>query len=196
MTGHAGSVAARDDRQADAALMRQVAGGDRVASRRLVERHAPKLFGLAYRMLRDRALAEDVVQEAFLRLWRQADRWRPDARIQTWMYRVVHNLCIDELRARKRLSDEDPPDRPDPADGPLATEHKGQVTMQVNAAILDLPPRQRAAVTLVYHQELSNISAAEIMGVTVEALESLLVRARRNLRKKLATKKEDLTGRL
>ena len=176
--------------------MRQVADGDQIACRRLVDRHAPKLFGLAYRMLGDRALAEDAVQEAFLRLWRQADRWRPDARIQTWMYRVLHNLCIDELRSRKRLSDEDPPDRPDPADGPLATQHKTQVTTQINAAILDLPPRQRAAVTLVYHQELSNISAAEIMGVTVDALESLLVRARRNLRKKLDKKKTDLTGRL
>ncbi len=174
--------------------MRQVAGDEKLACRRLVERHASRMFGLAYRMLGDAALAEDVVQEAFLRLWRQARRWRPEARVSTWLYRVVHNLCIDELRARRKLSDEEPPDRPDPADGPMAIEHKGQVAKHVNAAISDLPPRQRAAVTLVYHQEMTNIEAAEVMGVTIDALESLLVRARRGLRHRLTARKEDLTG--
>lgn len=174
--------------------MRQVVEGEALACHRLVQQHAPRMLGLAHRMLGDTGLAEDVVQEGFLRLWRQAARWRPEARIATWLYRVVHNLCIDELRARRRLSDEEPPDRPDPADGPLMTEHRGQVARQVNAAINTLPPRQRAAVTLVYHQEMSNIEAAEVMGVTIDALESLLVRARRRLREQLSVNKEDLTG--
>ncbi len=182
------------DRQADAELMRRVAGGDDAACRQLVVQHASQMLGLAHRMLGDQAFSEDVVQEAFLRLWRQARRWRPDARVATWLYRVVHNLCIDELRTRRKLSDEEPPDRADTADGPMMIEHRGQVARQVNAAIADLPPRQRAAITLVYHQEMSNIEAAAVMDVTVEALESLLVRARRKLRQQLMVKKEDLVG--
>lgn len=181
-------------READAALMRQIAGGEKQACRLLVERHAPRMLRLAYRMLGDTALAEDVVQEVFLRLWRQSSTWRPEARIDTWIYRVVHNLCVDELRTRRRLSDEEPPDRADPADGPATVGHRGQVATQVNAAIAALPPRQRAAITLVYHQEMSNIEAAQVMGVTVEAVESLLTRARRKLKQQLSVKKEDLTG--
>lgn len=190
------------DRQADAELMRRVAGGESAACRHLVAQHAPRLLGLAHRMLGDMALCEDVVQEAFLRLWRQSRRWRPEARVATWLYRVVHNLCIDELRARRKLSDEEPPDRADTADGPMmiehrgqvANEHRGQVAKQVNAAIADLPPRQRAAITLVYHQEMSNIEAAAVMEVSIEALESLLVRARRKLRHRLMVNKDDLIG--
>lgn len=182
------------DRQADAELMRRVADGDDAACRQLVAQHASQMLGLAHRMLGDLALCEDVVQEAYLRLWRQARRWRPEARVATWLYRVVHNLCIDELRTRRKLSDEEPPDLPDTADGPMMIEHRGQVARQVNAAIADLPPRQRAAITLVYHQEMSNIEAAAVMDVTIEALESLLVRARRKLRQQLMVKKEDLVG--
>lgn len=174
--------------------MRQAARGDQAAFRLIVEQQAPKLYGLAVRMLADRALADDVVQDAFLRLWRQAKAWRPEARLSTWLYRVVYNLCIDELRARQRLSDEEPPDREDPADGPMAAKQREQAAEQVNAAVSTLPLRQRIALTLVYHHELSNSDAAKVMDVTVEAVESLLVRGRRKLRQQLFSRKEDLTG--
>ena len=183
-----------DSRQLDAQLMRRVAGGEAEACRRLVESHTSRLLGLAYRMLGDTAKAEDVAQEAFLRLWRQAGRWRPEARIGTWLYRVVYNLCIDELRARGKLSDEEVPDLPDPADGPMVVEHREQVARTVNAAIAALPLRQRTAITLVHHQEMTNIEAAQVMGVTIDALESLLVRGRRNLKQQLSTLRGDLIG--
>lgn len=181
-------------RKTDAALMKLVAGGDTAAFHQLVNEHAPRAYRLSFRMLGDSGLAEDMVQEACLRLWRQAACWRPDARVTTWLYRVVHNLCIDELRSRRWLSDTAVPEQPDSAEGPMAIKHRGQVSERVNKAIEALPLRQRVAVTLVHNQEMGNIEAAEVMGVTVNALESLLVRGRRSLRHQLAAAKEDLIG--
>ncbi len=181
-------------RKTDAALMKLVAGGDTAAFHQLVNEHAPRAYRLSYRMLGDASLAEDMVQEACLRLWRQSECWRPDARVTTWLYRVVHNLCIDELRGRQRLSDAAVPEQPDSAENAMTVKHRGQVIERVNKAIETLPVRQRVAVTLVHNQEMGNIEAAEVMGVTVNALESLLVRGRRSLRHQLAAAKEDLIG--
>lgn len=184
-----------DDRIADAELVRRAAAGEQNACRRLVDAHLGRSVGLAGRILGDQAEAEDVAQEAFLRLWRQADRWRPDARVGTWLYRVIHNLCVDRLRVRRRLvGEESLPDLPDPQPGPMQTHHQAQVSSQVQAAVDALPERQRTAITLVHHMETGNIEAAEIMGVSVEALESLLGRGRRTLREKLAALRPDLTG--
>ncbi len=184
-----------DDRKADAELVRRAAAGEQDACRRLVDAHLGRSVGLAGRMLGDQAEAEDVAQEAFLRLWRQAERWRPDARVGTWLYRVVHNLCVDRLRIRRRTMGEDRmPDLPDPRDGPMQAHHRTQVSGLVQAAIEALPERQRTAITLVHHMETGNIEAAAIMGISVEALESLLGRGRRTLRDKLAALRPDMTG--
>jgi RNA polymerase sigma-70 factor, ECF subfamily len=143
------------------------------------------MVGLAFRMLGDMAAAEDMAQEAFLRLWRQARRWKPQAKVSTWLYQVIYNLCIDQLRHRQWEADEEAPDRPDTAAGPMDLRHRGQLAEIVEAALTALPTRQRTAITLVHLQEVSNMEAAHIMGVSVEALESLLARGRRTLRKHL-----------
>lgn len=181
-------------RASDAALMKRVARGDRQACRLLVDQHLPGALALGQRMLGDRALAEDIAQESFARLWKQAPRWRPDAEIRTYLYRVAHNLAIDMLRkkGRESLSDS-PPEQADttgPADGRQATE----VAMLVQQAVARLPERQRTALALVHFDEISGKDAASIMGVSVEALESLLARARRQLRADLETLHPDLTG--
>ena len=138
-------------------------------------------------MLLDPVEAEDVAQEVFLRVWRQAPLWKPGAaRFDTWMHRVALNLCYDRLRRRKETPQADPPDSPDPGPGPdrgLAAADAGHAVSEAMAA---LPPRQREAIVLCHYQELGNIEAAELMGVSVEALESLLSRARRALRGRLA----------
>lgn len=181
------------DRERDAFLLKSVAAGDTKACRTLVDENLKPMLGLAYQMLGNLTEAEDVAQEAFLRLWKQAPSWRADAKIKVWLYRVVHNLCIDRLRKNKRVSGEEVPEV---AENPTQAGdiHDGEVAAIVNEAIFTLPERQRTAITLVHLQEESNKNAAKIMGVSVEALESLLARGRRTLRGKLEKQKGDLIG--
>jgi len=186
--------AERNTLEADAALVARVGAGESAACRSLMEAHLGRIHGFAWRMLGDAGDAEDVAQEAFLRLWRQAGKWRAEARVGTWLHRVAHNLCVDRLRKRRGDSGEQPPDLPDPAPGPAAERHRAQVARSVEIALARLPERQRAAIALVHYQELGNIEAADIMGVSVEAMESLLSRGRRGLREALAGMRDDLMG--
>jgi RNA polymerase sigma factor (sigma-70 family) len=167
----------------DEELVERIARGEAGAVRALVARKAGRIHALAARMLLDPLEAEDVTQEVFLRVWRQAPAWKPGAaRFDTWMHRVALNLCYDRLRRRRETPEADPPERPDPGPGPdrgLAAADAGKA---VGEAMGRLPPRQREAIVLCHYQELGNIEAAELMGVSVEALESLLSRARRALR--------------
>jgi RNA polymerase sigma-70 factor (ECF subfamily) len=183
-----------DSVQADAALVARVGSGDSAACRSLMEAHLGRIHAFAWRMLGDAAEAEDVAQDTFLRLWRQAGKWRAEARVGTWLHRVAHNLCIDRLRQRRGDGGEELPDLPDPSPGPAADQQRAQVARRIEAALASLPERQRAAIVLVHYQELGNIEAAGIMGVGVEAMESLLSRGRRGLREALAGLRDDLMG--
>jgi RNA polymerase sigma factor (sigma-70 family) len=171
----------------DEALLVRVADGDPAAVRALVGRKLPRLLGLAQRMLGDAAEAEDVAQEAFLRVWRQAPKWRPgQARFDTWLHRVALNLCYDRLRRRREIATDDPPEVVDEGPAPDRGLEATDTGRRVGEALARLPDRQREAVVLCHYQELGNIEAAAVMGVTVEALESLLSRGRRALRASLA----------
>lgn len=181
----------------DEALMRRVGRGDEPAYRLLVERHLSRNLAFATRLLGDRAEGEEVMQEAFLRLWRGAPNWQPgSARFTTWFYRVVLNLCID--RQRKRHGREVPiDDAGDPADdrqGADADLHDRQVSRQIDGALAELPERQREAVSLCYLQGLSNKEAAEVLQINIKALESLLTRGRAALRQRLGHLRNELTG--
>src|ERR1700679_3852598 len=113
-------------------------------------------------MLGDPAEAEDVAQEAFIRVWRNAARWRPGAaRFDTWMHRVTLNLCYDRLRRRREQPYAEPPDTPDPGPAPDRGLEAGDAGLAVAAAMARLPDRQRAAIVLCHYQELGNIEAAE-----------------------------------
>ena len=167
----------------DLALLARVGRGESEAARAMVARKLPRLLALATRMLGDPAEAEDVAQESFVRLWRQASRWRAGgARFDTWLHRVALNLCYDRLRRRREIAVETVPDRPDPRPAPAAGLDQADMAARVAAALQALPDRQREAIVLQYYQGLSNIEAAAAMKVSIEALESLLSRARRRLR--------------
>ena len=166
----------------DEDLVRAIGRGDARAMRRLVERKLPRLLALARRMLADAGEAEDVAQEAFLRIWRNAATWKAgSARFDTWIHRVAMNLCYDRLRRRAVRTESEHAQEP-----PLALEAERddpaeERRSRVEGALQAIAPRQREALVLVYYQELSNIEAAAAMGVSVDALESLLARGRRAL---------------
>lgn len=181
------------DRRAGAdALARALArarAGDAAAAAHVVRTLAPRLVRAATRILADPAEAEDVAQETLARVWTKAPGWNllGPAKIETWAHRVAINLSVDRLRRRARLDlSDEPPDLPDEGPGPATDLETRQTAAQVQAAVADLPDRQRAALTLVHFEELSGKDAAAMLGVTVEALESLLARARRTLRARLA----------
>lgn len=168
--------------------------GDRAAAARLIARHSARLLTVARRMLGGQTEAEDVVQDVFLKLWTHAARWRPGAaKFETWLYRVTLNACYDRLRRRGGEPLEAAMAVPDNAPPPDAGLDDGAVSAAIEAALAALPERQRAAVLLCHFQEHGNIEAAEMMGLSVEALESLLARGRRGLKARLAPLK-DLLG--
>lgn len=143
------------------------------------------MLSLATRMLGDVAEAEDVTQETFLRAWKALPGWEPRAKFSTWLHRVALNLCYDRLRKRRELTMDELPERSDPGLTPAEALEQKQSVRAVEAAIGALPERQAAALTLCALQGHSQAEAAEIMDVSVEALESLLARARRGLRASL-----------
>nr|CRH07424.1 putative RNA polymerase sigma facter [Candidatus Magnetococcus massalia] len=181
---HIATPSRSDEISRDAALIAEIAAGDQDSARLLVQRHSKPLYGLAGRML-NASDAEDVVQEAFIRLWNQAKRWRAEAKIATWLHRVVYNLCIDHLRKKQGIDLDAIPEPTDPSQDLYAHHANQQLANRLDAALGQLPSRQRAAVTLVYHLGFSQLEAAQIMEIGVKALESLLSRARKTLRQSL-----------
>lgn len=177
----------------DDALLVLYANGDPSAARVLTMRLTPKVFGHAFRMLGDRSEAEDVAQEALIRLWKQAPDWRQnEAKVTTWLYRVVANLCTDRLRKARGVALDSVPEPEDEAlsaaDG---MQHKARVHA-LQAALNDLPERQKQAVILRHIEGLANPEIAEIMEIGVEAVESLTARGKRALAKALANRKDEL----
>jgi len=177
----------------DSDLMARFATGDQAAARALTERLLPGVLALARRMLRDNAEAEDVAQEAMMRLWKIAPTWEQDrARPSTWLYRVASNLCTDRLRRRRGTGLDEIPEPEDDAASAQTLLEENDRAAALNAAMTGLPERQRTALHLRHFEELSQGDVAEIMGTSVEAVESLLARGKRGLAEKLRHQKAAL----
>lgn len=173
--------------EGDAALMRAAVDGRGGAWAAIIAANMALVHRTAYRIVRDSQLAEDIAQESFLRLWKLAASWQPRGRISTWLCHVARNLAIDAIRRRGReqagaLDDELPAGAPTPLEAMAARERQGDI----DRALADLPARQRDAIMLVHFADLTGAAAADVLGVSVEALESLLSRGRRALKRALA----------
>lgn len=190
-----GNDARGDDAMSDEALIEAVGHATQDRARDafavLMDRHLDRTLALATRIVGNRSTAEDVAQEAFLRVWKTAGDWQPGrARFTTWLYRVTVNLCLDIRRRPVFAALELIDDPPDPSEDAVSTIERRQRQALLNREIADLGDRQRAALALSYAGGLSNAEAAEVMEISVGALESLLVRARRTLRQRLSERLE------
>ncbi len=191
----------RDDENAsDHGLMARIGRGDHDAFRQLIERHQRTVTGTVARMLGNPSDAEDISQQVFLRVWRHAGRYRPEAKFTTYLLTITRHLVFNETRRRGRKREisieeraqtpglwlEAPPDhRPD------AEMQQAELRQAVDAAIASLPDAQRMAVVLRRHEQLSYEEIADVMQLTVSAVKSLLFRARGNLRDALADHLDD-----
>ena len=171
------------DPAVEAALLKAYAAGDADAARSLATRYTPLVFAHAVRMLNDRAEAEDVAQEAMLKLWRQAPGWDVEggASVRTWLYRVTANLCIDRMRKTRPIGMPDDLDIPDDGPGAEARLQAKARKLALDEALMQLPDRQRQAVVLRHIEGLGNTEIAQIMDIGPRAVESLTARGKRSL---------------
>jgi RNA polymerase sigma-70 factor, ECF subfamily len=175
----------------DEALMARVARGDERAFQLLSRRHLPAMLGLARRILGNAAEAEDVAQEALMRVWTHAPRWQPLAQFRTWLTRVVVNLCLDRKRRAPWVAFETAGDIADPAPDAGEKAESDERERMLTTAIDKLPARQRSAIVLTYGEGMSNAQVAEILDTSVSAVETLLIRGKQNLRQALGVIDKD-----
>jgi RNA polymerase sigma-70 factor (ECF subfamily) len=178
------------DGPSDYELMARAGQGDGRAFQLLARRHAGRAVSLARRILGNDGLAEEVVQDALLRVWINAPRWRPEAAFRTWLYRIVVNLSLNARRRPVPLPLDAADDVADPAPQADAQLEQRERDRRLAAAIDALPGRQRAAIVLTYQEGLGNAEAAAVLDVSLSGLEALLVRARRTLRATLDSNRE------
>jgi RNA polymerase sigma-70 factor (ECF subfamily) len=170
----------------DDQLIELAGRGDVDAFGKLVDRHSGRLYRIAFRLLCDAQEAEDAVQDCFTRLWQNAPLWEQrGGGLLTWLQRVTVNLCLDRLRRFRVIADGEVPEIEDDAPGPERQLAIRRLERLIEEALGALPHRHRAALVLCYLEGLSNLLAAEMLGLNLKAMESLLFRARRSLREQL-----------
>jgi len=171
----------------DKSLILQIQEGNQEAFAALVDRHAKRFYSTAYRLLFSKNEAEDIVQQAFLNLWERRLLWNQDkgAKFTTWFYRVVVNLCLDHNRKKKPMPLSGNMEPVDKQDGPEILLDEKQKQALLDLFIQELPERQQLALTLCFYEGISNLDAAEIVGIKVKALQSLIMRAKTTLKERL-----------
>lgn len=176
------------------ALMAQIKDGDEVAFERLVTLHQRAVIGTVAKMLSNHADAHDISQQVFLRVWKSAGRYRPEAKFTTWLFTITRNLVFNEMRRRKRRpessleeAEEDyhigMPD--DEHRQPDAESLQAELEKVIDKAIQSLPEKQRMAVVLRRYEDLPYEEIGRVLELSIPAVKSLLFRARSQLREKL-----------
>jgi RNA polymerase sigma-70 factor (ECF subfamily) len=171
-------------RELEPHVIKRMQAGDSQAFRQILDHHFGSISAYVQRMIQHSAEAEDIVQETFVRLWTSRDRFDANrVKLSTWLHRIAHNLCIDSYRRNQhRIEVSEDTFQ----EGPQLEYEKAMESRQVRSALMELAERQRNAIVLCHYQGLPNKQAAEILGVSVDALESLLRRGRSKLKDRLA----------
>lgn len=183
-------VAPTDSYADDSALLIRIQNGDRMAFRILLQLHSSRFYRLAYSFVHNQTEAEDIVQDAFLKLWERPDSWNPEAgsAFTTWFYRLVVNLCLGNRKKKRPLQLPETMEIVDGRDSQEEILMQNQNEFLLEKQISVLPQRQQTALNLCFYEGLSNQEAARIMGVNIKALQSLLMRAKMTLKNKLIDK--------
>tara|TARA_B100001964_G_scaffold43030_1_gene47813 strand:+ start:2397 stop:2951 length:555 start_codon:yes stop_codon:yes gene_type:complete len=177
----------------EANLISRSVGGDKSAYQLLVEHHLPPLSNYVMRMMANATEADDIIQETFVRLWTHGHKYNPKlAKLTTWLHNIAHNLCIDYFRMTDRLVPESADHPEQESSSPEENYIRQDLAMDIQAAMMTIPERQRSAIIMCHYQGLSNRDAAGVLGVSVDALESLMARGRRKLRQNLSTNWQEL----
>jgi RNA polymerase sigma-70 factor (ECF subfamily) len=178
----------------DAGLLEAAAAGSHAAFAEIASRHFQPVYRLVWRMTGGSADAEDIAQDALVKLWKNPSQLRDGVALRGWLMRVASNAVIDRSRKPSSGPLEEAPEVPDPQARPDAPLDRAEAAKRVDAAIARLPDRQRQALSLVYFEGMTNIEAADVMEVSVDALESLLSRARRSVKESLSAEWRELLG--
>jgi RNA polymerase sigma-70 factor (ECF subfamily) len=184
-----------DSVEIDFHLMARIGAGDHRAFRELVERHQNAVIGTVAKMLGNASEAEDIAQQVFLRIWRHAKRYRPEAKFTTYLFTITRNLVFNETRRKSRKKEVSSDEREENSSFAIADRDEyrpdaemlqAELQKAVDAAIATLPEAQRMAVVLRRYEQLSYEEIAAVLGLSVSAIKSLLFRARTTLRDSLS----------
>ena len=170
-------------------LMRGISRSDTQAFQELLSRYEKRVFAMAWRLCFNQTEAEDLTQETFLKIWKNAKSWRPEAKLETWIYKILHNLFIDSRRRIKGQQEELSENLRSEEASPEQALIQKRTVQEVAEALNALPDRQKEALVLCYYQEMKAKDAAEVLSVSQSALEALLFRARQTLKEKLGKRK-------
>ena len=178
----------------DDALLARIGDGDRRAGTELVRRHLSYVHYVCRSKLGDVPEAEEAAQDVFASVWKNAGNWQPGgAKVTSWLYRIAANRCIDILRRRRPTTDADAIAEPaDERADVEAAQHAADRHRLISQALQTLSDDQKQAVELVYYREVKQADAAEMLGLSLAALESVLRRARAKLHQQLAAQREHL----
>ena len=187
------NISVMPDEISDPQLLHLIQDGDKSTFTELVNRHANRFYRIAFRFLNSRDNAEDIVQAAFLKLWNNTGLWKSnfDAKFTTWFSKIVINLCLDLKKKNKNILEIDENEIAGNDETPYETISKRQNQEMLDMYLDELPDRQQTAINLCFYEGFSNKEAAEIMEINIKALESLLMRAKSNLRVKLLKEEGD-----
>jgi RNA polymerase sigma-70 factor (ECF subfamily) len=171
----------------DELLLRRIQEGKHEAFAMLVNRHTNRFYNIAYRLVFNKDDTEDIVQDAFLKLWDRPEMWNQSkqAKFTTWFYKIIINLCVDHNKKKKTINLSEDIQLVDKQPGQDVLLNNQQREVLLNSFIQELPERQQLALNLCFYEELTNREAAEILGVNVKALQSLIMRAKTTLKEKV-----------
>ena len=190
-------IAVMDEREKEADIIEACKQGDRAAFHLLFETYKDKVYSIALHYSNEEAMARDVTQQVFLKLFTSIDQFRKDAEFATWLYRIVANACIDEHRKRKRFVPFSPEIEVKNMSAKGSQEesyHRKEMADSVRGAIAELSPKLRLPILLKYIEDLSYDEIARTLGCSIGTVSSRLNRGHKMLARKLSHLRSEIVA--